>query len=65
MQITYEATAYPKKFDFANIADAKRFVESEGEGRVVTFVKGFDGRERSAAMIVFRNGAWDGVNIHE
>lgn len=66
MQIIYEATAYPHPpKDFTDEIEARKFVEAVGEGRVVTFVRGFDGRERSAAMSKYENGTWNGINIHE
>lgn len=63
MQIIYEATAHPFRIDFDSKEEAMQYVEKQGEGRVVTFVKGYDGRERSSAMIVFKHGQWHGVDI--
>lgn len=66
MQIIYEVNCFPApRLDVADKFEARRIVEEKGEGRIVTFVKGFDGRDRSAAMEVYENGAWRGVNIHE
>lgn len=66
MTVIYEATAYPTPArDFADLADARAFIEEKGEGRIVTFVRDFDGRDRSAGMEVYKEGMWTGVNIHE
>lgn len=68
MQTIYEATAIATdgkstKQDFNIEIDARKWVEESGAGRVVTFIKGFDGCERSCAMDAFRNGIWENVNI--
>jgi hypothetical protein len=60
----YEAHAGSKVADHAVEAEARAAVEAHGSGYVVTFVRGYDGRDRSCAMNVFKNGAWDGVYIH-
>lgn len=66
MTLIYEAHAskMPTK-DFADSDEARRYVKNSGEGYVVTFVRGTDGRDRSSGMVKFSNGAWVGVNIHE
>jgi hypothetical protein len=65
LNLIFEATVGPRTEDFAGLGEAKRWVERASHGRVVTFVKDFDGRERSCAMEVYENGVWRGVNIHE
>lgn len=65
MRTIYEATSYPAKRDFDDEIEARKFVEDRGKGRVVTFVRGYDGKDRSAAMSVYENGAWKGVEIHQ
>jgi hypothetical protein len=50
--------------DFDSEADARKIVEENNSGYVVTFVRGFDGRDRSCAMHKF-DGEWKGINIHE
>lgn len=65
MKIIYEAHVGLKATDFDDEAAARKSVEAHGSGYVVTFVRGFDNRDRSSAMNVFKDGAWNGVNIHE
>jgi hypothetical protein len=65
MRIIYEANCSLKKQDFDSEQDARAAVEANGSGYVVTFVRGYDGRDRSAAMSKFENGSWKGINIHE
>lgn len=65
MQAIYETTIRADVTDYASESEAREAVEAAGEGRVVTFIRDYDGRERSCAMSVFRDGAWRGVNIHE
>lgn len=67
MVTIYEAhAAYPTPTrDFDDEDEARRYVEAAGEGYVVTFVRGFDGCDRSAAMSKYENSAWRGLSIHE
>jgi len=60
----YEAHTGAKTTDYTSQAEARTAVEAHGSGYVVTFVRGYDGRDRSCAMNVFKDGAWDGVYIH-
>jgi hypothetical protein len=60
----YEAHAGSTATDYASETEARAAVEANGSGYVVTFVRGYDGRDRSCAMNVFKDGAWDGVYIH-
>ena len=60
----YEATAGLNSTDHASEAEARAAVEAHGSGRVVTFIRDYTGYDRSCAMNVYKDGAWDGVYIH-
>jgi hypothetical protein len=60
---THNAKGFHKE-DFTTEAEARSFVEANGSGHVTTFVRGFDGRERSCALNKFEAGVWVGCNIH-
>lgn len=59
----YEAHIGMKREDFDDETKARASVEANGSGYVVTYIRGFDGRDRSCAMNVFKEGAWSGVDI--
>lgn len=63
MQKIYEARSMNRVEDFATIEEAKAFIEGRGVGSVTTFVRDFDGRDRSAALDVFSDGEWRAVSI--
>lgn len=65
MERIFEANAYPlPRQDFADEAEARRFVEANtNDGTVVTFVRDFDGRDRSCAMWRWKAGSWNQCNI--
>jgi len=65
MKKIFEAHANQKTVDFDSETEAKSFVEAAGEGYVVTFVRGFDNRDRSSGMESFAGTTWRGINIHE
>lgn len=46
--------------DWPSEAAAKRFVESHRSGRLVLFVRSFDGHDQAGAMWVWDNGCWRG-----
>lgn len=50
--------------DYANEQEALDAVERAGSGRITTFVRDFDGRDRSCALRVF-DGAWRSVDISQ
>lgn len=60
----FEAHTGIDSADFASETEARATVEAHGSGHVVTFIRGYDGRDRSCAMNVFKDGAWSGVYIH-
>lgn len=59
----FEAHANARTVDFYNMEAAQTFVEKHGEGRVVTFIRGSDNRDRSCAMKNFHDGKWRDVDI--
>jgi hypothetical protein len=68
MEKLYEVTIVRPNYkfertDYTDIKEAFAAVEAAGTGRVVSFVRDFDGRERSCAMAVYENGAWRNVSI--
>lgn len=63
MQVIYEAHTGLNREDFADQAEARRTVENHGSGYIVTFVRGYDKRDRSCAMNVWRDSKWQGVDI--
>lgn len=65
MEKIYNAKRYGKiDEDFKTIEEAKAAIEAIGDGSVVTFVRGFDGRDRSAALIAYDGKEWKECNIH-
>jgi hypothetical protein len=65
MNKIYEVHIGMQVDDLLNEQEARRKVEEAEHGYIVTFVRGFDNRDRSCAINVYDNGAWRGVNIHE
>ena len=63
MQRIFEAQTYPTTADYSSEVEAREAVEKHGSGYVVTYIRGFDGRDRSCAMNVWKDGAWHGVDI--
>lgn len=63
MQAIYEANVFPAREDFDTIEEAKAFVEAKGSGHVTKFIRGFDGKDRSCALITFDGKNWNGVDI--
>jgi len=59
----YEAHIGLDSADFAIETEARAAVETHGSGYVVKFIRDYTGRDRSCAMNVFKDGAWDGVDI--
>ena len=59
----YEVRSMNILEDFESEAEARAFVERRGVGHVTTFIRDFDGRERSCALNVYENGVWRGVDI--
>lgn len=65
MKTIYEARITPtwQPRDFDDKAEAEAFVEAAGAGRIVTFVRDYDGRDRSCAMVTYEAGSWTGHEI--
>ena len=61
----YEAHVFPRVRDYDNEAEARAWVEENGQGHIVTFIRDYDGRDRSCALNKFEDGEWKGVNIHQ
>jgi hypothetical protein len=65
MKTIYNAQRYGKiDRDFDTIEEAKAAIEAIGDGRVVTFVRGFDGKDRSCAMVSYDGQKWTGHDIN-
>ena len=58
MRKIFETHAAGKVRDFDTEAEARQEVEKHGIGFFVTFIRGFDGRDRSCAMETYSEGAW-------
>jgi hypothetical protein len=70
MQTIFEANWYDfgrnyHRVDCDDESIARKLVEDNESGHVTTFVRGFDGRDRSCALHRFEDGRWVAVNIHE
>ena len=63
MKVIFEAHVGMTVRDFDSETEARIWVENNGHGYVVKFVRGFDGRDRSCAMTTFKNDEWQGVDI--
>jgi hypothetical protein len=64
MLTIYEAHRGLERQDFETIEAGKHWVEAHGSGYVVTFHRGFDGKDRSGAMVSYQgHGVWQGVDI--
>lgn len=59
----YEVRTGLSSQDFDDKGEAIAAVEAHGSGSVATFIRGFDGRDRSCALQSFDDGAWKGVDI--
>jgi type IV secretory pathway ATPase VirB11/archaellum biosynthesis ATPase len=60
----FEARSMNRVEDFSTIEEAKVWIEGRGFGSVTTFIRGFDGRDRSCALITLNaDGAWRGIDI--
>jgi hypothetical protein len=65
MKAIYEARSNGTTVDFDTEAEAIEWIESCGFGQIVTFIRDFDGRERSCKLECFDSseGGWRGVDI--